>query len=91
VRSTLYPVLADIDQFERDVEQLLRNRAQNNAMGVVEPFGINTVFVGILFAVLASGCQLSDLPKKERMMLCQVYGRLPLTLTSVGSGRTECV
>ncbi|KAL1967194.1 hypothetical protein VTN77DRAFT_3485 [Rasamsonia byssochlamydoides] len=78
IRTTLYPVLTDIDQFERDVEKLLRNRSLNglqttNVMDPVEPFGMSTAFIGILFAVLASGCQLSDLPKKERILLCQVY------------------
>jgi hypothetical protein len=76
---TLYPVLADIAQFEKDVEKLLQNRSRdglsiNNVNGLSEPFGFSGAFIGILFAVLASGCQLSDLPKKERTFLGQVYG-----------------
>lgn len=35
-------------------------------------------FLGLLFAVLASGCQSSDLPSKERELTSQVYG-MPLS------------
>lgn len=33
-----------------------------------------TAFVGLLFAVLAAGCQSSDMPGKERELTSQVYG-----------------
>jgi hypothetical protein len=39
------------------------------------PFGISIAYLGLLFAVLASGCQSSDLPGKERELTSQVYGR----------------
>jgi hypothetical protein len=82
---TLYPVLPDIDRFERDVDLLLRGRSRNgistnNTIGAAEPFGFTTTFVGVLFAVLASGCQVSDLPKKERVFLCQVFGQSSITI-----------
>lgn len=38
------------------------------------PFGISIAYLGLLFAVLASGCQSSDLPGKERELSSQVYG-----------------
>ena len=33
----------------------------------------NLEWVGLLFAVLASGCQCSGLPRKERELTSQVY------------------
>jgi hypothetical protein len=38
------------------------------------PFGISIAYLGLLFAVLASGCQSSDLPGKERELSSQVFG-----------------
>lgn len=38
------------------------------------PFGVTIAYLGLLFAVLASGCQSSDLPGKERELTSQVYG-----------------
>lgn len=40
------------------------------------PFGVTIAYLGLLFAVLASGCQSSDLPGKERELTSQVYGML---------------
>lgn len=84
VRWILYPVLSDVDSFEQNVETLLRNRAAEAAggrssAGSAEPFGFGCAFIGLLFAVLASGCQLSEVPKKERTFQCQVYGKLSWT------------
>lgn len=39
-------------------------------------FGLSLAFLGLLFAVLASGCQSSDIPGKERELTSQVYGML---------------
>ncbi|KAL1987622.1 hypothetical protein VTN96DRAFT_3222 [Rasamsonia emersonii] len=81
IAGTLYPVLVDVPGFEQDMETLLRNRAA--AGGVLKtdddqnfsqrPFGKSLAFLGLLFAVLASGCQSSDLPGKERELTSQVY------------------
>ncbi|KAL1963942.1 hypothetical protein VTN77DRAFT_7617 [Rasamsonia byssochlamydoides] len=81
IAGTLYPVLVDVPGFEQDLETLLRNRAA--AGGVLKadddqnfsqrPFGKSLAFLGLLFAVLASGCQSSDLPGKERELTSQVY------------------
>ncbi|OKL56569.1 hypothetical protein UA08_08068 [Talaromyces atroroseus] len=78
VRLTLYPVIADFGQFQKDVYTMLENRAlqglcTNNGMSGAEPFGYSIAFVGILFAVLASGCQVSDFTKDERISMCQLY------------------
>lgn len=70
--------------FEKNLQTFLQNRAA--AGGVLKtgedrglsqrPFGMNLAFIGLLFAVLASGCQSSDLPGKERELTSQVYGKL---------------
>lgn len=39
-------------------------------------FGVSLAYLGLLFAVLASGCQSSDLPAKERELTSQVYGMM---------------
>ncbi|EAW14835.1 putative C6 transcription factor [Aspergillus clavatus NRRL 1] len=79
VAGTIYPVIEDIQQFEMNLDLLLRSRA---AMGGVyrtdtdeaqRPFGVSIAYLGLLFAVLASGCQSSDLPGKERELTSQVY------------------
>ncbi|CRG87532.1 Oleate activated transcription factor 3 [Talaromyces islandicus] len=81
IAGTLYPVLVDVPGFEKNLETFLRNRAA--AGGVLKtgdsrllpqrPFGMDLAFIGLLFAVLASGCQSSDLPAKERELTSQVY------------------
>ncbi|PTU21124.1 hypothetical protein P175DRAFT_0459324 [Aspergillus ochraceoroseus IBT 24754] len=79
IAGAIYPVLEDVVQFEWNVDLLLRNRV---AMGGVyradndqtqRPFGVTIAYLGLLFAVLASGCQSSDLPGKERELTSQVY------------------
>jgi hypothetical protein len=38
-------------------------------------YGKDLHWVGLLFATLASGCQCSDLPRKELQLTSQVYGK----------------
>ncbi|KAH8701968.1 putative C6 transcription factor [Talaromyces proteolyticus] len=81
IAGCLYPVLVDVPGFEQNLETFLQNRAA--AGGVLRtdddrflsqgPFGMSLAFIGLLFAVLASGCQSSDLPGKERELTSQVY------------------
>ncbi|EEA24081.1 hypothetical protein TMatcc_007154 [Talaromyces marneffei ATCC 18224] len=81
IAGTLYPVLVDVPEFEKNLHTFLQNR--NAAGGVLKhgeerglsesPFGTNLAFIGLLFAVMASGCQSSDLPGKERELTSQVY------------------
>lgn len=78
VRLTLYPVIANFDQFQKDIHALLSHRTLqglcgNNSIDSAAPYGFSISFVGILFAVLASGCQVSDFTKKERSSMCQLY------------------
>ncbi|PYI16077.1 cellobiose response regulator 2 [Aspergillus japonicus CBS 114.51] len=79
IAGAIYPVLEDVPQFEMNLHLLLSNRA---SMGGVyradadqsqKPFGVTIAYMGLLFAVLASGCQSSDLPGKERELTSQVY------------------
>ncbi|QKX54186.1 uncharacterized protein TRUGW13939_01270 [Talaromyces rugulosus] len=71
VRMALYPVITDFDRFEQDVQLLLKSRSLPTSM--MAQCGFNIAFVGMLFAVLASGCQVSDFAKRERTSMCQVY------------------
>ncbi|KAF9891556.1 hypothetical protein FE257_004024 [Aspergillus nanangensis] len=79
IAGTIYPVLEDTANFGINLDLLLRSRA---AMGgsyradldhAQKPFGVTIAYLGLLFAVLASGCQSSDLPGKERELTSQVY------------------
>lgn len=88
IAGAIYPVLEDVPQFEMNLHLLLSNRA---SMGGVyradadqsqKPFGVTIAYMGLLFAVLASGCQSSDLPGKERELTSQVYGSSFSTLIS---------
>lgn len=76
----LYPAVADIRQFESDLTHFLVSRAANAANGNGEShteqdvYGKSLHWVGLLFATLASGCQCSGIPRKERQLTSQVYG-----------------
>jgi hypothetical protein len=76
----LYPAVVDIRQFESDLTHFLVSRAANAANGNGEPhaeqdvYGKSLHWVGLLFATLASGCQCSGIPRKERQLTSQVYG-----------------
>lgn len=80
IGSVLYPVLSDVPRFKRQAKQLLENRRRAggvykpNASGLVKPFGMDLAFLSLLFAVLASGSQLSDKPESERELTSWVYG-----------------
>ncbi|KAL4886128.1 hypothetical protein BJY04DRAFT_178524 [Aspergillus karnatakaensis] len=79
IAGAIYPVIEDVVSFERHLELLLQNRAATGGMYRADddqaqrPFGVSVAFLGLLFAVLASGCQSSDLPGKERELSSQVY------------------
>lgn len=82
IAGAIYPVLEDTHHFERVVDLLLQRRASSGGMYRADPtqaqrpFGVSIAFMGLLFSVLASGCQSSDLPSKERELTSQVYGML---------------
>ncbi|KAF7715702.1 Cellobiose response regulator ClbR2-like protein [Penicillium ucsense] len=79
IAGAIYPVLDDCEQFQETLELLLQNRTasggvyRENVDEAQKPFGVNIAFLGLLFAVLASGCQSSDLGSKERELTSQVY------------------
>ncbi|KAH1368134.1 hypothetical protein KXV22_006887 [Aspergillus fumigatus] len=79
IAAVLYPVLPDVARLEQDMNRLLRGRKAAGGVyrpdtnGLVKPFGMSLAFLSLLFAVLASGCQLSDLPTKERQLTSWVY------------------
>jgi hypothetical protein len=76
----LYPGIVDILQFESDLTHFLISRAAKAANVNREPhteqdvYGKSLHWVGLLFATLASGCQCSGIPRKERQLTSQVYG-----------------
>lgn len=77
------------------MNRLLLGRAQaggayrQDANGPVKPFGMALGFLSLLFAVLASGCQLSDLSVHERELTSWVYGKAPESMIVPGS-RLQC-
>ncbi|KAJ5609274.1 hypothetical protein N7528_009841 [Penicillium herquei] len=83
IGAVLYPVLPDLDELDRKTDRLLlgRQRAggiyKPDANGLVKPFGMDLPFLSLLFAILASGCQLSDLPERDRELTSWVYGATP--------------
>lgn len=84
----IFPGVSDIAGFEHDLTAFLMNRAtyveidpkqtSNPPKGVTDQqiYDKNFNWVGLLFAILASGCQGSNLPRKERELTSQVYGVL---------------
>ncbi|CAK1367299.1 hypothetical protein CB0940_10592 [Cercospora beticola] len=73
----IYPGIADIKQLEADLTGFLISRSsyQNPDEGVTENmvYGKSFYWLGMLFAVLASGAQCSALTRKERELTSQVY------------------
>ena len=79
----IYPGIADVKQLETDLTGFLISRSsyQNPDDGVTENtiYGKSFYWLGMLFAVLASGAQCSALTRKERELTSQVYGRADYT------------
>ncbi|KAJ6107202.1 hypothetical protein N7523_008525 [Penicillium sp. IBT 18751x] len=79
IAGAIYPVLEDVPGFENTLELLLESRAASGGAyredvdEAQNPFGVSIAYLGLLFAVLASGCQSSDLGSKERELTSQVY------------------
>lgn len=85
--NIIFPGVADLGQFESDLTMFLMARAERsttlhsdngNWPGVTENsiYEKNLQWAGLLFAVLASGCQCSGLPRKERELTSQVYSKM---------------
>lgn len=86
--NIIFPGVADLAVFESDLTLFLMTRAEQSGLlpidrdsvpGVTEQsiYEKNLQWVGLLFAVLASGCQCSGLPRKERELTSQVYSKQP--------------
>lgn len=82
IAGTIYPVLPDTASFEANLNTLLTHRTFSGGLhlpstdGVERPFGVSLSWLGLLFAVLASGTQFSNLPAKERELTSQVYSNV---------------
>jgi hypothetical protein len=72
----VYPAVADVEGIESDLLLFLINRASSQThTGITDQqiYGKDFHWVGLVFAILASGCQCSTLPRKERELTSQVY------------------
>lgn len=74
----IYPGIADLAKLETDLTDFLvaRSSMADPDEGVTEHtiHGKSFYWLGMLFAVLASGAQCSALTRKERELTSQVYG-----------------
>ncbi|OQD88359.1 hypothetical protein PENANT_c004G00759 [Penicillium antarcticum] len=79
ISGAIYPVLEDVSAFENTLELLIQTRTsvggeyRTDTHEAENPFGVSIAYLGLLFAILASGCQSSDLGSKERELTSQVY------------------
>lgn len=75
----IYPGLAQLEMFEEELNQFLVVRAANDVTGegVTEQqvHGQDFHWLGLLYAVLASGAQSSQMQRKERELTSQVYSK----------------
>ncbi|KIW93637.1 uncharacterized protein Z519_06242 [Cladophialophora bantiana CBS 173.52] len=75
----LFPGVVDVKQFEGELTHFLINKAAvtrdapYEALSNDNIYGKSLHWVGLLFAILASGYQCSSLPRKERQLTSQVY------------------
>jgi hypothetical protein len=76
----LYPVLSDMSQVEKGLNALLEARNVSGSVyeadegGSNQLFGVILAFVGLLFAILASGCQYSRMSSSEKEATAHLYG-----------------
>jgi hypothetical protein len=75
----LYPGVVDIQEFESQLTSFLTSRGDGELLvdrkdlAKQKVFGKDLHWVGLLFAVLASGMQCSGRPRRERQLTSQVY------------------
>ncbi|OAP55454.1 hypothetical protein AYL99_10427 [Fonsecaea erecta] len=75
----LFPGVVDIKHFEGELTHFLINKAAATRDAPYEALSNDNIYgktlhwVGLLFAILASGYQCSSLPRKERQLTSQVY------------------
>jgi hypothetical protein len=86
IGAVLYPVLPDLSELVSNTNRLLEGRRREggvyrpNTEGLVKPFGMSLPFLSLLFAVLAAGCQLSDLSGRDRELTSWIYGLCPFAI-----------
>lgn len=96
IGAVLYPVLPDLNALELKTGRLLEGRRRAggvykpDANGLVKPFGMDLPFLSLLFAVLASGCQLSDLPSADRELTSWIYGTFSRKRKWIDPRRPTC-
>lgn len=75
--NVIYAGLASPEKMETDITAFLINRAAQYGLdgGVTEQaiYGMSLNWLALLFAVMASGAQCSEMPRKERELTSQVY------------------
>ncbi len=72
----VYPAVADIEAVESELLLFLINRASLQGSGGITDqaiYGKGFQWVGLVFAILASGCQCSTMSRRERELTSQVY------------------
>jgi hypothetical protein len=80
IGAVLYPVILDSQRLEDNVNSLLLSRILSGGEpdfghdSLKPVFGQSISFLGLLFAVLASGYQFSDFPNDERSDGTHIYG-----------------
>lgn len=75
----IYAGIVSPDQLEADLTMFLINRAAqsgtDSAVNEQQIYGKGYTWLALMFAVLASGAQCSAMPRKERELTSQVYGK----------------
>lgn len=77
----LYPAIVDIAEFETDLMVFLAGREAitrtDDPLELSEHnfYGASLHWVGLLFAVLASGCQCTNMAIRERRVTSQIFGK----------------
>ncbi|KAF1916192.1 hypothetical protein BDU57DRAFT_448180 [Ampelomyces quisqualis] len=72
----VYPAVSDIEAIESDLLLFLIHRASSQSGdGITDQqiYGKDLHWIGLVFAILASGCQCSTLSRRERELTSQVY------------------
>jgi hypothetical protein len=75
IAHVIFPVVGDVNQFEGSLTDFLNDRRQGQSFQQTDFIVSKDIhWLGLLFAILASGLQCSDLARKERVAKSQVYG-----------------
>lgn len=79
VACTIYPVIPEKEVFQKQLQNMLDQRAFANETGIPidpdRPYGVSMSWLALAFAMLASGAQCGTLPAKERELTSQVYSK----------------